>query len=168
MTQHSDASSDRSEVSLTPPPPVSKMLEFASSQNLSFLNLEHRNMLATPLAALHTMTEMKSQPNLQTHMFPSVPGTGAHNIHTHEPPGIGLPDKTDTESMLERTNIHVERSGMGSQRGTHTRPRPIQDSEVSISLQLPSSITMPPIRFLKLPWILAAPPAAYTGPAFKA
>lgn len=75
-------------------------------------------MLATPLAALHTMTEMKSQPNLQTHMFPSVPGTGTHNIHTHEPPGIGLPDKTDTESMLERTNIHVERSGMGSQRGS--------------------------------------------------
>ncbi|XP_044742117.1 homeobox protein Nkx-6.2-like [Chrysoperla carnea] len=67
MTQHSETSmSDHSEVSVTPPPlAVSKMLEFASStQNFGFLNLERsRNMLAAPLAALHTMTEMKSSSN---------------------------------------------------------------------------------------------------------
>lgn len=113
MTQHSDASSDRSEVSVTPPPPVSKMLEFASQQNLSFLNLEHRGaMLAAPLAALHTMTEMKNQQSLQGHMFPQNPS----GVHAHGHPTLCSPDKA--ESMLERTNIHVERSNMGSQRGS--------------------------------------------------
>lgn len=143
------------------PPPVSKMLEFASSQNLSFLNLEHRNMLAAPLAALHTMTEMKSQQNLHTaaqhHMFPGVGGIGTlpsnmpnmsmNNMSSsgnlvNSGAGVGLVqsvqqqqqqqhvaslnssggDKTQqetTESMLDRsTNIHVERSGLGSQRGS--------------------------------------------------
>lgn len=102
MTQHSDASSDRSEVSVTPPPPVSKMLEFASQQNLNFLNnLEHRNMLAAPLAALHSMTEMK-----------------VHHQHQqphHSPNHLMLAqDKHDVDVLLERTSVHVERSGLTS------------------------------------------------------
>lgn len=88
MTQHSDASSDQSE-SVTPPPQVSRMLEFATQQ--SFLNLEHRNMLAAPLAALHCMTEMKSQHE--------------HNHQLHHQ------DKHDADVMLERTSLH-ERSGL--------------------------------------------------------
>ncbi|XP_060515956.1 homeobox protein Nkx-6.1 isoform X2 [Cylas formicarius] len=96
MTQHSDASSDRSEVSVTPPPPVSKMLEFASHQNLSLFNLEHRNMLAAPLAALHSMAEMKQH---QGHLSPSD--------HLHH-------DKSETESLLERSSLHVDRSGLTS------------------------------------------------------
>ncbi|KAJ8986274.1 hypothetical protein NQ317_009984, partial [Molorchus minor] len=104
MTQHSDASSDRSEVSVTPPPPVSKMLEFASHQNLSFLNLEHRGMLAAPLAALHSMTEMKQH---QTHLSPD---------HLH------LQEKSDADVLLERTSLHVERSGLTS-RSPSNNPR---------------------------------------------
>ncbi|KAG5890322.1 hypothetical protein JTB14_009137 [Gonioctena quinquepunctata] len=96
MTQHSDASSDRSEVSVTPPPPVSKMLEFANHQNLSFLNLEHRNMLAAPLAALHSMTEMKHQTHLNS-----------EHLHSHQ-------EKNNTDVLLERTSLHVERSGLTS------------------------------------------------------
>ncbi|KAF5300965.1 hypothetical protein FQA39_LY10935 [Lamprigera yunnana] len=96
MTQHSDASSDRSEVSISPPPPVSKMLEFASQQNLNFLNLEHRNMLAAPLAALHSMTEMKV--HQQAHLSPE-----------HQ---MLLQDKHDVDLLLERTSMHVERSGL--------------------------------------------------------
>ncbi|KAF5275352.1 hypothetical protein FQR65_LT04180 [Abscondita terminalis] len=98
MTQHSDASSDRSEVSISPPPPVSKMLEFASQQNLNFLNLEHRNMLAAPLAALHSMTEMKV--HQQPHLSPD-----------HQ---MLLQDKHDMDVLLERTSVHVERSGLSS------------------------------------------------------
>lgn len=138
MTQHSDASSDRSEVSVTPPPPVSKMLEFASQQNLSFLNLEHRNMLAAPLAALHSMTEMKVQQ--QTH---------AGHEHLHQP------EKGDTDALLERTSIHVERSGLASS----LRSSPLGATSNSNSsqganphgidhiLSRPSQITTGPLHF---------------------
>lgn len=91
MTQHSDASSDRSEVSVTPPPPVSKVLEFASH---GFLDLEHRNVLAAPLAALHSMTEMRVQDQL-------------HRPHHQQ-------EKSDADVLLERTSLHVERSGLTS------------------------------------------------------
>lgn len=163
MTQHSDASSDHSEVSVTPPPPVSKMIEFAASQQsqLSFLNLEHRGaMLAAPLAALHTMTEMKAA---HSHMFPATAAaavgspqlTSAHqqhmhqqhagqhqqqhagHLHTHAHGGLCSPgcavaaaaaavaaaaaDKHSApDAMLERTSLHLERSGM--QRGASTSP----------------------------------------------
>lgn len=93
MTQHSDASSDRSEVSVTPPPPVSKVLEFASH---GLFDLEHRNVLAAPLAALHSMTEMRVQDQL------------------HRPTHHHQQEKTDADALLERTSLHVERSGLTS------------------------------------------------------
>ncbi|XP_025835637.1 homeobox protein Nkx-6.1 [Agrilus planipennis] len=105
MTQHSDASSDRSEVSVTPPPPVSKMLEFASQQNLSFFNLEHRNMLAAPLAALHSMTEMKAAHQQQQAQMV----TNDHQLHHEKHHDVSAADV-----LLERTSLHVERSGLTS------------------------------------------------------
>lgn len=133
MTQHSDASSDRSEVSVTPPPPVSKMLEFASQQNLSFLNLEHRNMLAAPLAALHSMTEMKQH---QTHLSPD---------HMHQ-------EKTDADVLLERTSLHVERSGLTSRSplGATSNSNSSQGANphgIDHILSRPTQITTGPLHF---------------------
>lgn len=135
MTQHSDASSDRSEVSVTPPPPVSKMLEFASQQNLSFLNLEHRNMLAAPLAALHSMTEMKVQQQ-------------SHSSHDH----LHHQDKNDTDVLLERTSIHVERSGLASRSplGATSNSNSSQGANphgIDHILSRPSQITTGPLHF---------------------
>lgn len=134
MTQHSDASSDRSEVSVTPPPPVSKMLEFASQQNLSFLNLEHRNMLAAPLAALHSMTEMKAQH--QSHLSPE--------LHQQE--------KHDTDVLLERTSLHVERSGLMSRSplGATSNSNSSQGANphgIDHILSRPSQVTAGPLHF---------------------
>ncbi|XP_045481593.1 homeobox protein Nkx-6.2 [Harmonia axyridis] len=129
MTQHSDASSDRSEVSVTPPPPVSKMLEFASHQNLSFLNLEHRNMLAAPLAALHSMTEMKAHQHL----------TPDH----HQ-------DKHDADVMLERTNLHVERSGLASRSplgGNSNSSQGANPHGIDHILSRPTQVTAGPLHF---------------------
>lgn len=76
---------------MTPPPPVSKVLEFASH---GFLDLEHRNVLAAPLAALHSMTEMR------------VHQDQLHRSHHQE--------KVDADSLLmDRTSLH-ERSGLTS------------------------------------------------------
>ncbi|CAH1103647.1 unnamed protein product [Psylliodes chrysocephalus] len=135
MTQHhSDASSDRSEVSVTPPPPVSKMLEFASHQNLSFLNLEHRNMLAAPLAALHSMTEMKHH---QTHL-------NSEHMHVQE--------KNDTDVLLERTSLHVERSGLTSRSplGATSNSNSSQGANphgIDHILSRPTQITTGPLHF---------------------
>ncbi|XP_017782268.1 PREDICTED: homeobox protein Nkx-6.1 isoform X2 [Nicrophorus vespilloides] len=133
MTQHSDASSDRSEVSVTPPPPVSKMLEFASQQNLSFLNLEHRNMLAAPLAALHSMTEMKTQPHLT-----------ADHLHSQE--------KSDADVLLERTSLHVERSSLISRSplGATSNSNSSQGANphgIDHILSRPSQVTTGPLHF---------------------
>lgn len=135
MTQHSDASSDRSEVSVTPPPPVSKMLEFASQQNLSFLNLEHRNMLAAPLAALHSMTEMKVQQQ-------------SHSSHDH----LQHQEKSDTDVLLERTSLHVERSGLASRSplGATSNSNSSQGANphgIDHILSRPSQITTGPLHF---------------------
>ncbi|XP_044257052.1 homeobox protein Nkx-6.2 isoform X2 [Tribolium madens] len=135
MTQHSDASSDRSEVSVTPPPPVSKMLEFASQQNLSFLNIEHRNMLAAPLAALHSMTEMKQHQH-QHHLSPD---------HLHGP------EKND-DVLLERTSLHVERSGLTSRSplGATSNSNSSQGANphgIDHILSRPSQITTGPLHF---------------------
>ncbi|XP_050518990.1 uncharacterized protein LOC126893089 [Diabrotica virgifera virgifera] len=134
MTQHSDASSDRSEVSVTPPPPVSKMLEFASHQNLSFLNLEHRNMLAAPLAALHSMTEMKHH---QTHL-------NSEHLHGQE--------KSDADVLLERTSLHVERSGLTSRSplGATSNSNSSQGANphgIDHILSRPTQITTGPLHF---------------------
>lgn len=134
MTQHSDASSDRSEVSVTPPPPVSKMLEFASQQNLNFLNLEHRNMLAAPLAALHSMTEMKAQH--QSHLSPE--------LHQQE--------KSDADILLERTSLHVERSGLMSRSplGATSNSNSSQGANphgIDHILSRPSQVTAGPLHF---------------------
>ncbi|CAH1153535.1 unnamed protein product [Phaedon cochleariae] len=136
MTQHSDASSDRSEVSVTPPPPVSKMLEFASHQNLSFLNLEHRNMLAAPLAALHSMTEMKQH---QTHL-------NSEHLHHHGQ------EKSDNDVMLERTSLHVERSGLTSRSplGATSNSNSSQGANphgIDHILSRPTQITTGPLHF---------------------
>lgn len=133
MTQHSDASSDRSEVSVTPPPPVSKMLEFASQQNLSFLNLEHRNMLAAPLAALHSMTEMKTQ----SHLSPD-------HLHNQE--------KNDADVLLERTSLHVERSSLISRSplGATSNSNSSQGANphgIDHILSRPSQVTTGPLHF---------------------
>ncbi|KAK9889103.1 hypothetical protein WA026_004376 [Henosepilachna vigintioctopunctata] len=131
MTQHSDASSDRSEVSVTPPPPVSKMLEFASHQNLSFLNLEHRNMLAAPLAALHSMTEMKTQ----QHLSPD---------HLHHQ------SKNDTDVMMERTSLDVERSRMTSRSPLGANSNSSQGANphgIDHILSRPTQVTAGPLHF---------------------
>lgn len=52
-------------------------------------------MLAAPLAALHSMTEMKVQH--QGHMVPE---------HMHQQ------EKSEADVLLERTSLHVERSGL--------------------------------------------------------
>lgn len=134
MTQHSDASSDRSEVSVTPPPPVSKMLEFASQQNLSFLNLEHRNVLAAPLAALHSMTEMKQH---QTHLSPD---------HLHQQ------EKNDSDVLHERTSLHVERSGLMSRSplcitSNSNSSQGANPHGIDHILSRPSQITTGPLHF---------------------
>lgn len=135
MTQHSDASSDRSEVSVTPPPPVSKMLEFASHQNLSLFNLEHRNMLAAPLAALHSMAEMKQH---QSHLSPSD--------HMHGQ------DKNDADILLERTSLHMERAGLTSRSplGATSNSNSSQGANphgIDHILSRPSQITTGPLHF---------------------
>ncbi|CAH0561941.1 unnamed protein product [Brassicogethes aeneus] len=135
MTQHSDASSDRSEVSVTPPPPVSKMLEFASQQNLSFLNIEHRNMLAAPLAALHSMTEMKQH---QPHLSPDRLSR--------------CQDKNDADVLLERTSLHVERSGLTSRSplGATSNSNSSQGANphgIDHILSRPTQITTGPLHF---------------------
>lgn len=135
MTQHSDASSDRSEVSVTPPPPVSKMLEFASQQNLSFLNLEHRNVLAAPLAALHSMTEMKQH---QVNLSPD------HHHHQQE--------KSDADVLLERTSLHVERSGLMSRSplcvtSNSNSSQGANPHGIDHILSRPSQITTGPLHF---------------------
>lgn len=134
MTQHSDASSDRSEVSVTPPPPVSKMLEFASHQNLSFLNLEHRNMLAAPLAALHSMTEMKQH---QT------------NLNSEHP---YLQEKNDNDVSLERTSLQLERAGLTSRSplGATSNSNSSQGANphgIDHILSRPSQVTTGPLHF---------------------
>nr|CAH7723206.1 unnamed protein product [Callosobruchus chinensis] len=133
MTQHSDASSDRSEVSVTPPPPpVSKMLEFASHQNLSFLNLEHRNMLAAPLAALHSMTEMKHH----------------HQQNASSPDHLMHQDKSDTDVLL-----HVDRSGLNSRSPLGVTAHNGNSSQganphgIDHILSRPSQITTGPLHF---------------------
>ncbi|XP_066158552.1 homeobox protein Nkx-6.2-like isoform X3 [Euwallacea fornicatus] len=136
MTQHSDASSDRSEVSVTPPPPVSKMLEFATHQNLSLFNLEHRNMLAAPLAALHSMAEMKQH---QSHLSPS-----SEHLHGQ--------DKGDNDLLLERTTLHMERSGLTSRSplGATSNSNSSQGANphgIDHILSRPSQITTGPLHF---------------------
>ncbi|XP_065165457.1 homeobox protein Nkx-6.2-like isoform X2 [Atheta coriaria] len=134
MTQHSDASSDHSEVSVTPPPPVSKMLEFASQQNLSLFNLEHRNMLAAPLAALHSMTEMKHQPQ---DIMPE-------HLHTQE--------KADGDVLLDRTSLHVERARLASRSplGATSNSNSSQGANphgIDHILSRPSQVTTGPLHF---------------------
>lgn len=117
---------------MTPPPPVSKMLEFATHQNLSFLNLEHRNMLAAPLAALHSMTEMKAQQHLNP------------DLHLHHQ------DKTDSDVMLERTNLHVERSGLASRSplgGNSNSSQGANPHGIDHILSRPSQVTAGPLHF---------------------
>lgn len=127
MTQHSDASSDRSEVSVTPPPPVSKMLEFATHQNLSLFNLEHRNMLAAPLAALHSMAEMKQHQNPLDH------------LHSQ--------DKGDNDVLLERTSLHMERSGLTRSPSNSNSSQGANPHGIDHILSRPSQITTGPLHF---------------------
>lgn len=112
MTQHSETSmSDHSEVSVTPPPlAVTKMLEFATNQqNFGFLNLErNRNMLAAPLAALHTMTEMKSQ---------IITNNNANGDRNLAAAGDSSSDQSLEHSMLERT--HLERNSNNNSSNGH-------------------------------------------------
>lgn len=135
MTQHSDASSDRSEVSDTPPPHhVSKMIEFANQQNLSFLNLEHRNMLTAPLAALHSMTEMKVQ----------------HPPHLS--PDLHQQENNDTDVVRERTSLHVERSSLMSRSplGATSNSNSSQGANphgIDHILSRPSQVTAGPLHF---------------------
>ncbi|XP_050314090.1 homeobox protein Nkx-6.2 [Anthonomus grandis grandis] len=137
MTQHSDASSDRSEVSVTPPPPpVSKMLEFATHQNLNLFNLEHRNMLAAPLAALHSMAEMKQQQH-HHHLSPSD--------HMHNQ------DKSDTEALLERTSLErsglTSRSPLGATSNSNSSHQGANPHGIDHILSRPSQITTGPLHF---------------------
>lgn len=144
MTQHSDASSDRSEVSVTPPPPVSRMLEFASQQNLSFLNIDHRNMLAAPLAALHSMTEMKQHQHHHQHQHNNL--SPDHHLNG------GPVEKTDNDVLLERTSLHVERSGLTSRSplGATSNSNSSQGANphgIDHILSRPSQITTGPLHF---------------------
>lgn len=128
MTQHSDASSDRSEASVTPPPAEPKMIDF-NQPNLSFFNIEHRNMLTAPLAALHSMTEMKQH---QTH----------HRAQ----------EKNETDVLLERTSLHVERSGLTSRSplGATSNSNSSQGANphgIDHILSRPSQITTGPLHF---------------------
>lgn len=132
MTQHSDASSDRSEVSVTPPPPISKMLEFGH-QNLGLLNLDHRNMLTAPLAALHSMTEMK------------------HHAHLNAEPIHGQ-DRGDTDILLERTGLNVDRSVLTSRSplGATSNSNSSQGANphgIDHILSRPTQITTGPLHF---------------------
>lgn len=133
MTQHSDASSDRSEVSVTPPPPISKMLDFTGHQGLGLLNLDHRNMLTAPLAALHSMTEMKHHSHL-------------NSDHIHGP------DKGDTDVLLDRTSLNVERSGLTSRSplGATSNSNSSQGANphgIDHILSRPTQITTGPLHF---------------------
>lgn len=89
-------------------------------------------MLAAPLAALHSMTEMKAQQHLNP------------DLHLHHQ------DKTDSDVMLERTNLHVERSGLASRSplgGNSNSSQGANPHGIDHILSRPSQVTAGPLHF---------------------
>lgn len=92
-------------------------------------------MLAAPLAALHSMTEMKVQH--QTHLTPD-------HLHSQE--------KSDADVLLERTSLHVERSGLTSRSplGATSNSNSSQGANphgIDHILSRPSQVTTGPLHF---------------------